>query len=261
MNGLAQDAEPKTGLPIAVTRIEAFRLRWRSLSSEFLNLLLPPRCVSCGRLGAWFCADCLSGIVRVTPPLCRRCGYTVVSEGLCTHCQTSPLRIECIRSVCFYEGVCRKAIHAFKYDGCTVLARPLGRLMSDYWTRYPTLSCADVVVPVPLHPARLRERGYNQAGLLAREMANVVGLTSDERCLARLRATPPQVGLSGRQRKDNVRGAFCCSGEECAGRQVVLVDDVCTTGATLEACAAALYQAGAGGVRALTLARARRQGP
>jgi ComF family protein len=112
------------------------------------------------------------------------------------------------------------------------------------------------VVPVPLHAARLRERGYNQAALLAREMARRVGLALDEQTLIRRRATAPQVELNARQRSENVRDAFHCSGDGLAGKQVLLVDDVCTTGATLEACAVALYEGGARSVRALTLARA-----
>ena len=116
---------------------------------------------------------------------------------------------------------------------------------------------ADVVVPVPLHTARLRERGSNQAALLAREMARRVGLVVEEQTLVRWRVTAPQVELDARQRKENVRDAFRCSGDALAGKQVLLIDDVYTTGATLEACAVALYEGGARDVRALTLARAR----
>ena len=116
---------------------------------------------------------------------------------------------------------------------------------------------ADVLIPVPLHAARQRERGYNQAGLLAREMARRVGLAVDEQTLVRQRATSPQVGLDAVQRGQNVRDAFHCAKSGLAGKQVLLVDDVCTTGATLEACAIALCEEGAArGVQALTLARA-----
>jgi len=146
-------------------------------------------------------------------------------------------------------------MHWFKYRGRTVLAEPLGELMAAYWTQHPMP--IDVVVPVPLHAARLRERGYNQAALLAHEMARRVGLTVDERVLLRQRATAPQVELDAEQRKENVQQAFRCSGNGLKGRRVLLIDDVCTTGATLEACAIALYDGGAREVRALTLARAR----
>jgi ComF family protein len=157
--------------------------------------------------------------------------------------------------VVYFEGALREALHQLKYRGHTALAEPLGNLMAVYWMQH-TIP-ADVVVPVPLHAARLRERGYNQAALLARAMAQRIGLPLDERTLVRERATAPQVDLDARQRKENVHDAFRCSDRTLAGRQVLLVDDVCTTGATLEACAVALYEGGARGVQALTLARAR----
>ena len=111
-------------------------------------------------------------------------------------------------------------------------------------------------MPVPLHASRLRERGYNQAALLASEMARQAGLIVDEHTLVRQRSTAPQVDLDAKQREENVHAAFRCTGDAPDGKQVLLIDDVCTTGATLQACAVALYQKGARGVRALTLARA-----
>ncbi len=149
----------------------------------------------------------------------------------------------------------REAVHRLKYNGCTALAEPLGDLMATYWMRNAMPS--DIVVPVPLHADRLRERGYNQAALLARALARRVGLTLDEQTLVRKRATAPQVDLDAEQRQENVRDAFLCTGDRLANKRVLLIDDVCTTGATLEACAVALYQGGARSVQALTLARAR----
>ena len=126
--------------------------------------------------------------------------------------------------------------------------------MAAYWARYPMP--ADIVVPVPLHANRLRQRGYNQAALLAREMAYRVGLPVDEGTLVRHRATAPQVELDAGQRKENVRGAFNCSRSALAGMRVLLIDDACTTGATLDACAIALCEGGVNSVQALMLARA-----
>ena len=116
---------------------------------------------------------------------------------------------------------------------------------------------ADVVVPVPLHATRLRERGYNQAALLARELAQRAELPVNERTLVRKRATAPQVELGARERRENMHDAFGCSDGALAEKRVLLIDDVCTTGATLEACAIALRESGAHSVQALTLARAR----
>ena len=235
--------------------IETIGLHWHRVCGHLLDALFPPRCVGCRRVGELLCAECLERIPLVEFPVCARCGDTVSTAGLCARCRVAPLQIECIRSVAYFEGVLRKAVHWFKYRGRTGLVEPLGALMAAYWERHPMQ--VDVVVPVPLHPARLRERGFNQAALLAREMARHVGLAVDESALTRRRATASQVGLSAVQRKENVCDAFGCSGSSVVGRRVLLIDDVCTTGSTLEACAVALKKGGARSVRALTLARPR----
>lgn len=235
--------------------IETIGLQWRDFCSQLLDLLFPPRCVGCRRIGAWLCAECQSQIPRVEPPFCVQCGDKVTADDLCTRCRTSPLQIERIRAVAYFEGALREAIHHLKYKGRTALAKPLGNLMTTYWQQHPMP--VDVVVPVPLHATRLRERGYNQAALLARELTQRTGLTLNERTLVRKRATAPQVELSAMQRRENVHDAFCCSDGELAEKRVLLIDDVCTTGATLEACAVALLESGAHSVQALTLARAR----
>ena len=160
-----------------------------------------------------------------------------------------------IRSVAYSEGVLREAIHAFKYDGITALAAPLADLMADYWKDHPM--AIDVAVPVPLHRSRERRRGFNQAVHLARELSARVGITVDEGILMRHRRTAAQVSLDVTERQQNVRDAFTCVGQGAAGKDVLLIDDVCTTGSTLEACAVALRRGGARSVRALTLARAR----
>jgi ComF family protein len=238
-----------------VSFIETVGIRYCDLRSQFVNLLFPPRCVGCGGVGAWLCGECISQIPRVESPVCPRCGSAVLAEGLCSRCRTSPLQIDAIRSVVLLDGVLRHAVHLLKYEGRTVLAQPLGEVMAAYWLEHRMP--ADVVVPVALHPDRFRERGYNQSTLLAREMARRVGLAVDEQTLIRRRATAPQVTLDARHRRENVRDAFACSGDALVGKHVLLVDDVCTTGATLEACAIAVRdQGGARTVRALTLARA-----
>ena len=205
----------------------------------------------------WFCDECLSGVPRVEPPLCIRCGSGLgeSTSHLCARCRSTPPQIERIRSAVYSEGALREAIHAFKYEGITALATPLANLMVDYWSRRPML--VDVVVPVPLHRGRLRRRGFNQAAMLAREFSHQVHLAVDDVSLQRHRATAAQVDLDAEQRKENVRDAFRCVGDELRGKHVLLIDDVCTTGSTLGACAAALRQGGAESVQALTLARAR----
>jgi len=240
---------------VPVSVIETVSLHWRGLCSQFLDVLLPPRCVGCHRVGEWLCAECRSQISLVEPPVCGCCGDPVVDAGLCARCRVSPLKIECIRSVAYFEGVLREAVHRLKYHRCTALVEPLAELMTAYWAQHPMP--VDVLVPVPLHSARLRERGFNQAALLAREMGRRVGLAVDERTLVRHRSTASQVNLNAVQRRKNVHDAFRCTSRSLADKEVLLLDDVCTTGATLDACAVALYEeGGARAVRALTLARA-----
>ncbi len=218
-------------------------------------MLFPPRCVSCRELGSLLCAKCREKFELVEPPLCPHCGRPRSNGRLCPLCQRDPLQIDGVRSVAYFDGTLREAIHHFKYYNRQALAIPLGKLMGNYWEKSPLP--AEIIVPVPLHPHRLRERGYNQAALLARELGQSTGLPVAENGLVRMRATRPQVELNAQERKENVSDAFHCSSTELKGKRVLLIDDVCTTGATLEACSIALRQVGARSVWGFTLARAR----
>ena len=191
--------------------------------------------------------------------MCAICGDAIEpgSGELCARCRRSPLHIDSIRSAVYFEGTVRRAVHLLKYRGREEVAEPLGTLLAEYWRTHP--QPVDVIVPVPLHADRLRERGYNQAALLAYALGRLVGLPVDESLLVRQRATAPQVKLDARQRRENVRAAFRCPAD-VSDMHLLLIDDVATTGATLEACAAALHEHGAASVRALTLARARHRG-
>ena len=224
------------------------------ISNQFLDLLFPPRCACCKRFGSWLCEACSDGFRRVDVPFCVRCGDVLTSGSLCSRCRTNPPRIDAVRSVFHFEDGLREAVHQFKYDGLSVLAGPLGVLMAAYWWEHPL--AADVIVPVPLHRKRVRDRGYNQSALLAKSVASEHAVPVDLDTLVRRRATVPQVGLSIERRAQNVARAFECTCDVLAGKDVLLIDDVCTTGSTLEACAAALFDAGARKVRGLTLSRA-----
>jgi ComF family protein len=153
-----------------------------------------------------------------------------------------------------FEGRVRHAIHNFKYLRLAALAEPLGNALAAFWLRAPAR--ADCIVPVPLHPARRRDRGYNQSELLARRVGRAAGIPVRPNALCRIRATAVQMELSAAERQVNVAGAFRCDDPLLRGAVVLLVDDVCTTGATLDACASALKTAGALEVHGLTLARA-----
>ncbi|MGQ9785493.1 MAG: ComF family protein [Anaerolineae bacterium] len=163
-----------------------------------------------------------------------------------------------MRSAVLLEGEARRAVHQLKYAGYAALAMPLAQLMARCWHAAPLP--VDVWAAVPLHVARQRERGYNQSYLLGREFARLVGLPEMGGALRRVRATQAQVGLSAPERRANVDGAFAYypphNGQGVQGQRVLLIDDVCTTVATLEACAIALKRAGAVGVWGFTLARA-----
>ena len=219
-----------------------------------LNLVFPPHCVACNAAGDWLCVSCIASIPYSSPPLCAHCGRPVAQKGICSLCQGQPSHLMTIRALSPHRAPLRRAIHALKYEGVRIVAEPLGGLLADYW---PTQHlAADLVVPVPLHAARQRQRGYNQSALLARIFGEQLGLSVTTVALSRIRNTPSQVGLSRDARWDNVWGAFRSEAGSLSGARVLLVDDVLTSGATLEACAAALLQASASQVHALTLTRA-----
>jgi ComF family protein len=179
---------------------------------------------------------------------------------LCPSCRHRPLAIDGIRSAFRFEGGVRQAIHQLKYRQHHALAATLAGLMAERWRSNPLP--ADMVVAVPLHPARLRERGYNQAELLAHAFGGMIGLPVMAGGLRRVRHTRPQMSLDAAERRGNVQAAFDYqppeegNGKTAHGRRILVVDDVCTTGSTLEACSRALKAAGAASVWGFTLARA-----
>jgi ComF family protein len=239
----------------------------RTTLNALLGAVLAPRCAACTEaldapLNGPVCTSCWASIRPLLPPLCITCGdqlpsWRTVSLALarCARCRRSSSLLVCSRSAGDYSGALRGIIQSLKYEGRRTLARPLARLMRDAGA--DVLADADCLVPVPLHPLRHARRGFNQAGDLARALdLRVV------QALWRRRATVSQTGLTAAGRRRNVSGAFRLSplmtrrslDSHICGRIVVLVDDVRTTGATLEACASVLRDAGAHEVRALTAA-------
>lgn len=226
--------------------------RLQAAGRVLLDLIYPPKCPGCGRVGKLFCPDC-RGLVQVYPEsVCIRCGGMLAQRGLCASCAAAPSALDGIFAATVFTHPIREAIHEFKYEGVRDLAAPLAKWLVAAWQQYRL--DAELIVPVPLHPKREAERGYNQSALLARTLARAVGATVAPAELVRTVRTRPQVGLSAEERRRNIAGAFRCTGA-VPGQRIVLVDDVCTTGATLEACALALREAGAVEVWGLTLAR------
>jgi ComF family protein len=220
---------------------------------HLLDFLLPPRCGGCRRVGAWLCESCRGRIRRLEEPLCRRCGVEVESARSDCGCRTRLRSLTRLRSAVAYEGPIESAVHRFKYEGWKRLAAPLAQLMAERLAVEGV--AARIAVAVPLHPLRYRLRGYNQSELLSRELRKLLGLRPPPGVLVRTRPTPPQVGHDRKRRFENVAGAFAWNGTDWNGEAVLLIDDVATTGATLDACASALRAAGSGPVTGVSLAR------
>ena len=214
-----------------------------AIGEWLLDLVYPPRCLGCGTAGQWLCPACLSACPPAANPR-----HVPVEDA--RNRWTLP-----VHSFAIHQGLAREAVHGLKYDGKRVLAEPMARQMEGCLPR-DSLK-VDVVLAVPLHEQRRRDRGYNQSELLARAIARDWGLESPASSLIRVRETPPQVGLSAQERVRNVKGAFLADGRQVSGRAVLLVDDVCTTGATIAACAAAIAAAGGTVVAGVTFTRAR----
>ncbi|GAC1386319.1 MAG: ComF family protein [Ktedonobacteraceae bacterium] len=224
---------------------------------QSLDMLFPPRCAGCKKAGTILCTACLTAIVPMKLPLCVHCGTSLAPSGMCQQCQYHRVKLSGLRAVSSYQEPLRTCIHALKYDGNVRLAMPLGFLLAQAY-RYYALR-VDAMMAVPLHSERQQARGYNHAYLLAEVCAKQVQVPLYDNIVVRHRATPAQVGLSASERHQNVMGAFCCTSQfangALHGRSILLIDDVYTTGATLEACATPLFAAGAKAVWGLVLAR------
>jgi len=188
------------------------------------------------------------------PPLCPGCGKPQASGILCPVCRQRQTEIDGIRSPFRFAEVIREAIHQLKYRNLKAISPCLAGLLADYLQSSPLPG--EALVPVPLHPRRLRERGYNQSSFLARELGKLINLPVIEDCLVRVKEAQPQVRTATvEDRRKNVTDAFKCQNGKVRGKQIILIDDVCTSGATLESCASALKSEGVTSVWGLTLAR------
>ena len=231
--------------------------------TKSLDALLPPLCMVCeSSVGTtWaLCSECWGRIQFVAPPLCACCGVPfeipVEDPTTCASCLTHPPVFAAARAAILYDEASRPLILSFKHGDRTYLSKPLAIWMHragvDVWPE------ADVIVPVPLHRWRLLKRRYNQSALLAREIARLADKPVLVDALQRIRATPAQGHRNRDERRENVKGAFAIHPRRQAaiqGKTVVLIDDVLTTGATLNECARALLAAGAKIVKVLTTAR------
>lgn len=220
-----------------------------------LDWLFPPSCVSCQKEGVDFCDECKASIKLIEGSVCPLCGIPRKGQGLCVFCRQSPPPFDGVRSWAVYEGTLRVVIHGLKYHNRLSLSLPLGEMLADLFAQQDWQ--IDLVTAVPFSAARRRERGYNQSMMIARAFQRLTRLPLRERALLRLRHTSSQVGLvTMAQRIANAAGAFGAERALCEGKTVLVIDDVCTSSATLRACAQALKDAGAMKVYGLTVARA-----
>jgi len=240
----------------------------KSWIRAFLNLVFPPKCPSCGIFLSTeepsFCGECFRGINFITPPFCPRCGlpYHTIDyspDHLCEQCSIDERTFEMARAVGYYDGTLLRSIQQLKYHGKLSFTKPLGKLLVDYLTTSEDGISYELIVPVPLHRRRLKERGFNQSSLLAKVVAKKTLTPLDASSLRRIRWTEPQTNLSGKERQRNVKGAFeVVKKDGIEGKKILLIDDVFTTGSTVAECAKALLKAGAKRVDVLTLAKVAR---
>ncbi len=213
-----------------------------TLLDQILDLFFPPRCAGCRSRGAWLCTPCYAAC-RLVPPVDNCEQHRRLASRFLTSSAAGYL----------FEGALREAIHALKYHHQPRLAEPLGDLLVRYHERYPVT--VDAIVPVPLHQDRLRQRGYNQAALLGQRLAQRMGVPLLDHEMVRVRYTSQQAGLNSAERRNNVRQAFRWQSSFRPPARVMVLDDVLTTGATVEAVAQALQAAGSREVHAVALAR------
>ncbi len=223
------------------------------ISDTLLDLVFPPHCIGCGVEGALICDSCQSALPGLEPPYCSRCGLPLAEKSLCPKCSYQPPGIDGIRSVFLHEGLAREMVHSLKYGNLKSLAGPLAGFMRRYLEDNPIP--ADIIVAVPLHASRLRKRGYNQAHLLAKKLGKSAGIAVCDGALTRARRTPSQVALKASDRSTNMSGAFVCTDDIFSGKRVLIIDDVCTTGSTMDACAEVIKASTPLSIWGLTLSR------
>ena len=243
---------------------------WEYLKEGLLSLIYPLNCENCGQLikeskGYSICNDCLQQIKLISLPYCYRCGKPFSREvdfeegALCSDCLNKKNYFYFIRSVAPYQGVLRKCIHLLKYKKQVKLVKPLANIMVDYLlgSQLINIGKIDLIIPVPLFKDDYLKRGFNQSGLLARQIANYFSVNFSEDLLIKKRSNLSQVGLSKEERKNNVKNVYSIDSlrQKHSISNLLLIDDIYTTGATIEACCQELKKTGVKGLYVLTLAR------
>jgi len=231
-----------------------------SLLRGILDIILPPVCYACGNRcsGKYgLCEVCLDKIVCIPPPHCPKCGRRLANgEHICRECTGKPSHIERGWSCCYYDGTIKDLIHLFKYNRYLGLIDIFKDVMADFVKKNKIEKHIDLIVPVPVHPAKQRERSYNHAQVLASSLSDIFSIPMDCKNLKKIKWTQSQSELDKEKRLKNVKDSFFVIEKQVfSERNVLIVDDVYTTGATINECAKALLDAGSGKVYSLALAR------
>lgn len=242
-----------------------------SLLNQLIDLIYPPRCHICheflsdhhdkkAEMKLPICRSCLDNLPEISSPLCSICSKPFSSgieeNHVCEDCLRTTPFYDALGAPYVYVGNIMEAIHQFKYTNRSYLGNSLGPLLAGFAQRWLNITDGFLTIPVPLHPTRLRERGFNQSLLLARHVASNLDAELDFLSLRRIRHTQPQTGLNRDRRRKNVRRAFkVMDSKAVKGREIILVDDVATTGNTLNECTRVLKRAGCGQVFCVVLAR------
>ena len=227
-----------------------FRTGWK-----FLDVLFPPCCAGCGEWGERYCKNCFENTVIINTNICSVCGEPLISKtnSQCQRCLSTEIFFEAVRSWALFEDPLKIAIHKLKYQRNMglgeVLAKPLERLLSNSEWRI------DLITAVPLATDKMKERGFNQSELLARPLSWDSKIPFIEKAVIRSRNTRSQVGLSREEREQNMADAFFSSPGIVKGKAILIIDDVITTGSTINACSKAMVKSGVKSVYAMTLAR------
>ena len=223
-------------------------------TNKLTDLLFPTVCAACGKLGPIICSDCLKKFSEIDGTGCMRCGYPMEETRVsCKLCRVENFNLRQARACFSYSEPLKTVIQRYNYDGLFSLARPLGELMAHKWPEWAQIP--DIIVPIPLHARRQRSRGFNQAQLLAHRLGYSNDIEVTDQVLRRVRNTRPQVEISLLERKENVWGAFAAEPGVLKGKNILLLDDVFTSGATMTSAAGTLLEAGAKNVSAYCLAR------
>lgn len=226
----------------------------RAWCEYVLDVVFPPECTACGREGAWVCSSCRRGLATHQNAQCPACGKPSWRGFFCVDCRADSYLSQCIAAFHYSDKRAARMVQTLKYGFVTKSAPSLASCMVRAWKEYGG-AVRGLCIPIPLHCSRMKERGFNQAELLARGCSQEIGYTFRDDVLIRTRATPPQAELSREDRKSNIRDAFLCVQPSVVrDTDVVLIDDVYTTCATLQEAARVLKECGAVQVRALTFA-------